>query len=517
MATVESVAIPSLPLEMLRVDRNAGAIIVRSDRNGVRTVGLHDLEIPTDWRGRAWLRFAPYDRSRYVSAIEVLNGRTPPGLLKDKLVLIGTSAVGLLDIKATPIDPTMPGVEVHAQTIDNALNGTVLKRPAAATALEYLVALLISLPLIAFGPLVPAGALFLGGGAVAAATMSFAWVSFASFGYLVDFTFPLATSLSVYAILVATNYLRASSDRHWIRSAFSQYISPALVEQLANSPEKLVLGGDRREMTVMFSDVRGFTALSEKYKDDPQGLTTLLNRLLTPLTKCIIEHRGTIDKYVGDGIMAFWNAPVSDDKHEVNACAAALSMLDRLKRLNAARAEEGQVSGRPPQPLRMGIGINTGPCFVGNFGSDLHFNYSVLGDTVNLASRLESQSKQYGVPIVLGERTARAVAGAFAVLELDLVQVVGKSEPERVFTLLGSAEVRTSSQFRRLSAHHRSVLSAYRDRDWRRALEAIVPCRELGAPYGLEHYYGTMVSRIRELIEAPPPTEWAGVTVLSQK
>jgi adenylate cyclase len=267
----------------------------------------------------------------------------------------------------------------------------------------------------------------------------------------------------------------------------------------------------------MFSDVRGFTAISETYKDDPQGLTILLNRLLTPLTNCVIERSGTIDKYIGDGIMAFWNAPLDDAVHEVNACSAALDMLERVAVLNAERAQEAEAANRPFFPLEIGIGINTGTCFVGNFGSDLHFNYSVLGDTVNVSSRLESQSKLYGLPIIIGARTASAIADKMAVLELDLLQVVGKTKPERIFTVLGGPELRTSAAFREITELQGSMLHAYRSRNWARALEINLVCRERGKPFGLNEYYASFVRRILELIDTPPPEEWTGVTVREKK
>ena len=224
-----------------------------------------------------------------------------------------------------------------------------------------------------------------------------------------------------------TNFVKEQAQRRQIRSAFGQYLSPALVEQLAQSPEKLVLGGEARDMTIMFSDVRGFTTISEIYKDDPQGLTALMNSFLTPLTNAIIERKGTIDKYMGDAIMAFWNAPLYDPSHELNACEAALDMLDRVERLNREREAAAKANGSLFIPINIGVGINTGRCVVGNMGSDLRFDYSVLGDSVNLASRLEGQCKSYGLPIIIGSRTANVAKDKFAVLELDFIAVKGKN------------------------------------------------------------------------------------------
>ena len=253
--------------------------------------------------------------------------------------------------------------------------------------------------------------------------------------------------------------MREQKDRRRIRSAFGQYLSPALVEQLAQSPEKLVLGGEARTMTIMFSDVRGFTTISETYKDDPQGLTQLMNRFLTPLTNAIIARKGTIDKYMGDAIMAFWNAPIDDAEHEINACRAAIDMLRRVDDLNAEREAEARENGQPFIPIRIGVGINTGRCVVGNMGSDLRFDYSVLGDSVNLASRLEGRSKAYGAPIIIGAATAGKAAGQFATLELDLITVKGKTEPERVFAILGGEDVAAGADFRKLSELNATMLA----------------------------------------------------------
>jgi len=313
------------------------------------------------------------------------------------------------------------------------------------------------------------------------------------------------------------NYFREQSGRRRIRQAFSQYMSPDLVSQLAQSTDKLVLGGEMRVMSIMFSDVRGFTAISESYKRDPHGLTSLMNRFLTPLTNAIIEHRGTIDKYMGDAIMAFWNAPLKDDRHERNACLAALDMLKRLGALNAERAAEAGALGETYTPLDVGIGINTGECVVGNMGSDLRFDYSVLGDTVNLASRLEGQSKTYGIKTILGNATTVAVKDSLAVIELDLLQVKGKREPEPVWTLLGDADVLQQPEFQSLSSAHAEMLARYRGRDFEGAEALLEKCRCLGSRYGLDALYELYSDRITVFKETPPPGDWTGVYTATSK
>jgi len=502
VAVADGTIVPALSLEMLRVVKGSGAILIKTDASGVRSVGVDDLEIPTDGKGRVWIHFSPLNPGRYVSAIDLMQGRAPADSLAGRMVLIGTSAAGLLDLKITPTHPALPGVELHAQLLESALTGSTLSRPGYTAFIEVVLATLLSLTLIGLAPKVNAGTLFVLGGTTATVTLGVSWYCFSFLDLLIDYTFPLVSSLLVYTVLVCTNYATVSADRYRIRSAFSQYLSPDLVEQLAQSPEKLTLGGEQRELTVLFSDIRGFTAISESYKNDPQGLTALINRLFTPLTRDIMERRGTIDKYMGDAIMAFWNAPLDDLVHELNACEAACAMLDSLKALNEQRQRELS-DDHPVPPLRIGIGLNTGLCVVGNFGSDLHFNYSVLGDTVNLASRLESLTKQYGVSIVIGDKTAQAVRTRFAVLEIDHLQVRGKREPERIFTILGRADVGASPDFAELNERNSAMLNAYRCREWSQALERILLCRELSNKFGLDEYYELYIHRIRHLIDTP--------------
>ncbi|MBB3017061.1 adenylate cyclase [Microvirga lupini] len=517
IAVADGTIVPSLSLEMLRVASGSDAVLVKTDPSGVRSVGVGAFEIPTDGKGRVWLHYSPPSRSRYISAIDLLRGGMPTDILAGKMVLIGTSAAGLFDLKVTPVHPALPGVELHAQLLESALTGATLNRPSYTAFVELSLTALMSLLLIIQAPRVNAGTLFALGGATAAVTMGVLWYCFTGLDLLIDYTFPLISSFLVYAVLVCTNYVTVSADRFRIRSAFSQYLSPDLVEQLAQSPEKLTLGGEQRELTVLFSDVRGFTAISELYKDDPQGLTTLINRLFTPLTRDIVDRRGTIDKYMGDAIMAFWNAPLADANHELNACEAAFAMLESLRVLNEQRQKESSDDQMVP-PLRIGIGLNTGLCVVGNFGSDLHFNYSVLGDTVNLASRLEELTKQYGVPILIGEKIAQAVRTHFAVLEVDYLQVRGKRDLERIFTILGHADVIGQSDFVELVERNEAMLAAYRRCDWPQALEAILMCRELGKKFGLDDYYELYIQRIRHRADASvSSSEGAAVSSWLQK
>ncbi len=281
---------------------------------------------------------------------------------------------------------------------------------------------------------------------------------FVAHNLLIDFTYPLISSWLIYLVLTFVNYFREQKQRQQIRSAFGFYLSPHMVEQLARSPEKLVLGGEERRMTILFSDVRGFTTISEHYKDDPQGLTHLMNRFLTPLTNAIIERKGTIDKYIGDAIMAFWNAPVDDAEQEANACDAALEMQARAAALNVELKREADANGGVYMPLRVGIGLNTGPCVVGNMGSDFRFNYSVLGDTVNVASRLEARTKDYRLPLVIGSRTAERAKEKFATMEIDLIKVKGKKEPEAVFAVLGRAEIQQDPRCQELRGLNAEML-----------------------------------------------------------
>jgi len=503
--------VPALTLDMLRVVTHSGAILVRVDDAGVRAVAVPGLEIPTDRNGQLLIHFNKHNPARFVSAKDVLAGTVPADRFRGKLVLIGTSAIGLLDLKTTPLDAAIAGVEVHAQILESILTKSLLTHPNYAIGAELAVAVLFGLAIIIAAPMLSATTVVALGAILIVGLVGISAYLFVANNLLIDFTYPLISSWLIYLVLTFVNYFREQKQRQQIRSAFGYYLSPHMVEQLARAPEKLVLGGEERRMTILFSDVRGFTAISERYKDDPQGLTRLMNRFLTPLTNAIIDRNGTIDKYIGDAIMAFWNAPVDDAEQEANACDAALAMLTRAEELNVELKREAAANGGDYMPLRIGIGLNTGPCVVGNMGSDFRFNYSVLGDTVNVASRLESRTKDYRLPVVIGSRTADGAKQKFATMEIDLIKVKGKKDPEAVFTVLGRAETANDPRCRELCELNAQMLARFRKQAWDEALELIGRCRKQANGFDVAGLYDMYEERIAAYRAEPPGADWDGV------
>jgi adenylate cyclase len=503
--------VPSLSMEMLRVATGATAVLMRVDQAGVQSIAVQRNVVPTDSHGQIWIHFNKRDPARYVSAKDVLQGTLPRDRLRQRLVLIGTSATGLLDIKTTPVQADMPGVDVHAQILESIVTGAQLSPVPDALGVEVITAVLLGIAVIIAAPLLSPTVVVGLGAMLIAGLIGLSWYFFVVHSELLDFTYPLISSWLIYLVLTFVNYFREQKQRQQIRSAFGYYLSPHMVEQLAKSPEKLVLGGEERRMTILFSDVRGFTTISEHYKDDPQGLTHLMNRFLTPLTNAIIERKGTIDKYIGDAIMAFWNAPVDDDEQEANACEAALAMQERAAALNTELKQEADADGGLYMPLRIGIGLNTGPCVVGNMGSDFRFNYSVLGDTVNVASRLEARTKDYGLPLVIGSRTADKAQAKFTTMEIDLIKVKGKRDPEAVFTVLGRAELEHDPRCTELRALNAQMLALFRKQDWDGALALIERCRKAADGLDVSGLYDMYVERIASYRADPPPANWDGV------
>ncbi len=510
---------PSLAAEALRLAFGASTYIGRAagangERNfgqdtGLTAIRIGPLTVPTDAAGRVWLHYARHRPDRTVSAADVLAGKFAPGLFEGDIVLVGTSAAGVVnDQRATPLSPAVPGVEIHAQLIDDILQGDFLTRPDWAVGAEILFALLVGGGLIVVLPRIGALPSAVLGGAAVAAALGGSWAAFKYAHLLLDPVYPWAVITLVYLVASLLGYLRTEARQREIRSAFSRYMSPHYVKELAAHPEKLVLGGEMRVMTIMFCDIRGFTSRAEGM--DAHTLTRFMNTFLSPMTEIITDEKGTIDKYIGDCIMAFWNAPLDDPDHAANAVRAAQAMRRQLVELNRGWADEATASGTLFRPVQMGIGINTGECVVGNFGSEQHFDYSLLGDPVNLASRLEGLGKVYGIDLVIGEETA-AHLDEPALIEVDLVAVKGKSQAGRVYTL--PPETIAEGEF---VDRHRALLRAYRHQDWAAALRLLDDGRLIAARH-LAPVYDLYRQRIAHFQAEAPPSNWDGVFTAEEK
>jgi adenylate cyclase len=527
MFRVNESFVPSLAAEALRVAQGATTYVLKASNasgetafgqsTGLNHIRIGDVEVPTDGAGGVYLKFRHFNKDQYIPAWKVLAGEVSQEDIEGRIILVGTSAPGLLDLRATPVDAAVPGIDIQAQVVEHLLTGRFLERPDYALALEEFIILTLGIMLAFALPRVSAKVSAIIGFLTIGLVLMGGWAAFRYGGLLLDPSYPALILGGLTAIITFYTYHTAEAQRSQIRYAFGQYLAPSLVEQLAKSPERLVLGGEEREMTMLLSDVRGFTAICEVYKNDPQGVTSLINRLLTPLTNVIVGHGGTIDKYIGDAVMAFWNAPLNVPHHELKACAAALDMFDRLAVLNQQRQAEANAAGQPFLPFRIGVGINTGRCLVGNLGSDLRFNYSVLGDPVNVASRLEGQTKVYGVPIIIGPKTGEKAKEKFAILELDLVTVVGRTEPDTIYALLGREEVASDIRFQELRKLWSTMLYCYRSRDWEGALEAIELCQSAEHNFGLAKLFDLYLKRIQAFRESAPPADWTGVFVAETK
>jgi adenylate cyclase len=535
VGTAPDALLPSLGLEAIRLAFQGRSFTIRSSHassetfaslvaNGIGAIRIEGIPeggpsiiIKTDRGGELLLHDTGHQDARFVSIADIFDPDFPRSKIEGQIVLVGTTVEGLKDIQTSPLEPRIAGVEVHAETIEQileiAMTGALpLVRPYWSDAAEK--AFLIAFGLLVVGIANRAGAVLSVSVAVAALVIAFggSWWLFTARGWLVDPLYPGGTGVALVMVASTITYIRTEREKRHIRGAFSMYLSPEMVERVAAHPELLKLGGENREITVMFSDIRGFTKLSEGL--DPQALTHVINAFLTPMSKLINDHSGTIDKYIGDCIMAFWNAPLDVPHHAREAVRTAVEMRRTLKRLNEQFAAEAE-AGKEPVKIRAGVGLNTGIGCVGNMGSEHRIAYSALGDTVNTASRLESLSPAYFVDLVLSEETAKDAAD-FALLELDQVKVKGKAIPIRLFTCLGFEAYAARPEYKALRERHDRMLAAYRAQDWAGADQARNACLEV-APERLRPFYGLYEKRIAEFRADPPGAEWDGVYVAKSK
>jgi adenylate cyclase len=516
---------PSLSAEAVRVAQGARTSIVKAsganqeasfgENTGINNVKIGNLVVPTDPHGQIWVHYTRDIPTRTIPAWRIFEGSFVPDLVEGSILFIGTSASGLKDLRVGPINPQMAGVEAHVQATEQILLEHFLLRPDWTTGAEVSFMALFGIVLIVMVSRLGAAWSTIVAFSAIGAAFAIAWWAYVSPRFLLDPVTPAATVLMVFLSGTIINYLRTEAEKKQVRGAFAQYLSPALVEQLAANPDKLKLGGETRNMTFLFCDVRGFTTISEQFKTNPQGLTKLMNRFLTPLTDVILARQGTIDKYMGDCIMAFWNAPLDVPKHPCRAADSALNMFKEIEKLNVDLKAEAEAENRPFYAINIGIGLNSGDVVVGNMGSTQRFDYSVLGDAVNLASRLEGQSKTYGVGVVIGDTTWQVCKDEFATIELDLIAVKGKKEAVRIHALLGDLAMRNSPEFHAVAARHADFLVAYRAQKWEEA-EALMRQNREAAPY-LNDLYDLYEERIADYRTIAPPDNWDGVYVATSK
>ena len=474
---------PGLPLEALRVATAQQSYQVKMSAGGIEKVRVKGQPIiDTDAHGRIWLRWNK-DFPQYELG-EIQNKRVD---LKGKVVVLGLAVEGLGGIIATPRGEQWAHI-IQAQTTQTLLDGSSPVRLALADSIELIVIIALALLLIFVMPRLPfwavAVALVVTAGSVVYGSF-YAWTQYSQ---LWDIYFLTASAIVLYGHALFARFVVEFKQKQQIKKQFGTYLSPALVAKLQKNPEMLQLGGDERELSIMFTDVRGFTTISEHYGKDVQGLTKIMNRYMTAMTRKIIDNNGTLDKYIGDAQMAFWNAPVDEPRHAHQAVKTALEMMESLDEFNREITAEGI------PPFGMGLGINSAVVVVGNMGSDQRFDYTCLGDGVNLASRLEGQSKPYGVRIVLGQRTAELVKDEYPTVELDCIAVKGKNVGVKIYTI-GITNVTL----------HDTYLQAYYRGDWTRAIKQ---CEKLiSLNNDLKQYYENMLERMQEGL----PPNWDGV------
>jgi len=495
--------VPSLSAEVLRIALGEKQYILRASGaqkykrlfslRGQQGIGEFSIgkvgknSIATDPTAQVWLHDSGHQPQRFVSAWKVMAGQAQD--LKGAVVFIGTSAAGLQDLRSTPKVAAIPGVEIHAQVVEQIITGDLLQRPIWADDLESGALLVMGIAMIGLLPwLRPIGCAVLGGSCVVVA-FGLGWWTFSELGWLLDPLYPSAGAGAVFLTMLMLSFQRSDVERRQVHETFSHYLAPAMVKRLVANPSLLRLGGEVRNLTIMFCDIRDFTTISEKM--EATALTALLNDFLTPMTEAVLDHGGTIDKYIGDSIMAFWNAPLDEPEHAKLACRATLEMRRRLALLNKTLIERAQAAGQNFSPIMIGIGLNSGDALVGNLGARQRLNYSVIGDNVNLASRIEGVSKGFGLDILIGEQTRNA-APDFAAIPIGDIFVKGKTLPARLYALIGGPEIVQAPQAAGLLDEIAKAAQSFKSGNFAAAAAALAAARTYGEGLGLEPLFEHM-------------------------
>jgi len=508
LINVQNELYPNIAVEALRVMVGVPNYYMKTTPYGIDSIRVKGFPIKrgiikTDDRARIFLRWN--------TEIQTLDYKTDALYsVEGKTVIIGITAEGLANPLATPIGEKYPH-EIIGATLSTIILGETVSRPMWADLYELGAILAMGIIIVIAAALLPYMVIFglmIGTGVGIIYGVGY---FFTKELWLLDPTMPLFMLTLVGLHGIFNRFVKEFQLKQQIKKQFGTYLSPAMVQKLQKNPELLKLGGDTRHMTFLFCDIRGFTPISEQYKTNPQGLTELVNRFLTPMTNIIMENDGTIDKYMGDCIMAFWNAPLDVSDQEGKAVKTAVKMLEHLKVLNKELEIDGML------PINIGIGINSGSVVVGNMGSDQRFDYSVLGDAVNLAARLEGQSKGYGVKTIIGEDTAKEIDDMFAVLELDKIAVKGKTEGVKIFTVLGEHKWwNENSNYILETQQHDKMLALYRQKHF--AMASRLAESLIGSFRGImDGYYENWIERCEEMKSKELPDDWDGTYVATTK
>nr|WP_170461295.1 adenylate/guanylate cyclase domain-containing protein [Ruegeria arenilitoris] len=454
--------LPGLGLEALRVATGEPVIFIegaQGESGIVLSVELAGLVLPTTENGEVWVRYRPDDPGLYLSANDILQSADDPVLrsqIEGRIVLIGTSAAGLFDMHQTALGESVPGVSIHAQVIEQALLGDMLTRSDVTAALELLAFIILGVVVTVVMSSFGAVASFMAGGIAAAVVVGVSWLAFQNQSVLFDATFPLAGGMANFGLLSGYLFISTEREKRVIRRIFSHYVAPEILDEMDATGHQLQLGGETQEITVMFSDIRGFTPLSERVS--ATDLVALLNELFSVIGDRILHEKGTIDKFIGDAVMAFWNAPVPVERHPLLAAQAALQMRRALAEFNASDTMRGH------PPIALATGCATGMACVGNIGSRRRFNYTVIGDVVNVAARIEQSCRQVEYDILISSSVSQAAGADLAMLEAGLVHLKGKTELEPIFALVGDSALAHSADFRKLQEMHQDLITAIRAR-----------------------------------------------------
>ena len=496
----------SLSLAVLQKYMEGSPLALRIAEFGVEQMRLGKLSIPTNEEGRVLINYrGPQKTFPHYSATDVIHGRVPPKAFQGKIVLVGATAIGIYDMSVTPFEHVFPGLEIHANLIDSILQGDFLHRPNWITLVDILV--IAGMGLILGALLLRVKALWgaLVGGGLFLSVLALGKILFESQGVWMNLTYPTLNLVFIYLGVTGYRYMTEEREKKKIRGAFQYYLTASVVEEMLKNPDKLKLGGEKKDLTVLFSDIRGFTSIAENMT--PEGLVKLLNEYLTSMTDVVFKHDGLLDKYIRNAVMAVWGAPLDQPDHAKRACLTALDMLDELHRLQ----KKWNAEGLPV--LNIGIGVNAGPMVVGNMGSSRRFNYTVMGDSVNLGSRLEGLNKVYGTNIIVSQMTFEKVEEEFLGRELDLVRVKGKGLPVKIFELLAPRATASADQQALAGVFH-AGLEEYRKRNWEKAREIL---QSLLAKFPHDGPAKIYLERCETLSQNPPPADWDGVYTMTTK